>query len=209
MNVKILVPILIGIAVAAYLSFSYAPSESVQPPSYEIDFVYSDVDKIQKTLTAYNILMSSPTEIKDYTVGQYCTFFDENDDQKFVKYCITTALVSSDGMPFGNLNMGGSSDAPTIALALVESPLLLDSRHGDIDLIFQTMIETLVCDCWNEQQPGGFESVQSWLDTAEKRYLESGKNTLTSKINDLDEKQLILEITAIEKSYLWTLIVVK
>ena len=28
------------------------------------------------------------------------------------------------------------------------------------------MIETLVCDCWNDKQPGGFESVNAWIDAA-------------------------------------------
>jgi hypothetical protein len=71
------------------------------------------------------------------------------------------------------------------------------------------MIENLVCDCWGEQQPGGFESVSVWLDAAQKKYSESSQTTLKSKINGLAQKQLILEITATEKSYLWTLIIVK
>ena len=60
-----------------------------------------------------------------------------------------------------------------------------------------------------KRQPGGFESVQSWLDAAEKQYLESGETTIKSTIDGLDEKQIILEITVTEKSYLWTLIVTK
>jgi hypothetical protein len=71
------------------------------------------------------------------------------------------------------------------------------------------MIENLVCNCWDAQQPGGFESVSAWLDAAQKKYSESSQTTLKSKINGLAQKQLILEITATEKSYLWTLIVVK
>ena len=71
------------------------------------------------------------------------------------------------------------------------------------------MIETLVCDCWNEKQPGGFGSVSIWIDAVEKRYLESGETTIKSTIEGLDEKQITLEITVAEKSYLWTLIVAK
>ena len=207
MNIKILTPFLIGIVVV-FLLFIYSQSDPMSKLSSEIDFTYSDVDKIQEILTIQNISMSSPTEIKDYTIDQYCTFFDD-DVQKFVKYCITTALTSSDGTPFGNLNMGGSQDSPVMALALVESSQLLDSRVSDIDFIFQTMVETLVCNCWAEQQPGGFESVKLWLDAAEKQYLESGETTIKSTIDGLDEKQIILEITITEKSYLWTLIVTK
>ena len=66
-----------------------------------------------------------------------------------------------------------------------------------------------MCDCWAEQQPGGFASVSAWLDAAQTKYSESTQTTLKSKIDGLAQKQLILEITATEKSYLWTLIVVK
>jgi hypothetical protein len=71
------------------------------------------------------------------------------------------------------------------------------------------MIETLVCDCWEEKRPGGFESIYQWLKTAEEHYLESSQTTLKSKITGLDQKQLILEITAKEEAYLWTLIIIK
>jgi hypothetical protein len=67
----------------------------------------------------------------------------------------------------------------------------------------------LVCDCWAEQHPGGFESIPAWLDAAQNKYTESPQTTLKSKIDGLAQKQLILEITSTEKSYLWTLIVVK
>lgn len=209
MNAKILIPILIGIVVAVSLLFVYSQPEPMPVPSYEIDFTYSDSYKIEETLATQNIHMSNPTEIRDDTVSQYCTFFDEDNIQKFVKYCITSALVSSDGNPLGNLNMGGSPDVPVMALAIVEYPRNLDSRVHEIDFIFHTMIEALVCDCWVEKQPGDFESASLWLDAAEERYLESGEKTLKSTIGGLDEKQLILEITSTDKSYLWTLIVVK
>jgi len=78
-------------------------------------------------------------------------------------------------------------------------------------ILNQTMIKTLVCDCWEDRQPGGFESVRVWLNTAEEKYAESesSQTTLKSKITGLDNMTLILEITSTEKSYLWTLIVLK
>jgi len=167
------------------------------------------VDDMQKILIDKNISMSSPTVITDDTVGQYCTFFDDDGIQRFVQYCVTTALVDSDGKPLGNLNMGGNPISPSMALAIIEVSPDLDSKRGKIDFVFQTMIENLACDCWNEQKPGGFESVSSWLDAAETKYLESSQNTLKSKMNGLAQKQLILEITSIDESYLWTLIVLK
>ena len=213
MNVKILIPILIAIVVVIAISVISFSVESKPKPlserTYEINFTYSDVDKITEILATQNILMSAPAEITDYTIGQYCTFFDDEDMQRIMKYCITTALLDSDGKPLGNINMGGSSDASTMALAIIEAAPFLNSKENEVDFIFQTMIETLVCDCWEEKRPGGFESVHQWLKTAEEHYFESSQTTLKSKITGLDEKQLLLEITAKDEAYLWTLIIIK
>jgi len=213
MNMKILIPILIGVVVLLAISaFSFSvesKSKPISEPTYEIDFTYSDVNRIIEILATQNIVMSLPAEITDHTIGQYCTFFDDEDIRKIVKYCITTALLDSNGKPLGNINMGGSPDASTMALAIIEVSPFLDSKEDEVDFVFQTMIETLVCDCWEEKRPGGFESIHQWLKTAEEHYLESPQTTLKSKITGLDEKQLILEITAKEEAYLWTLIIIK
>ena len=208
MNKKILLAILFGIGiVSAIVFFSGNVSEDQSTP--EVNFIYSNVDSMQKILIDKNIVMSSPTVITDNTIGQYCTFFDNDGVQRFVQYCVTTALVDSDGEPLGNLNMGGNPISPSMALAILEVSPDLGSKRDQIDFVFQTMIENLVCDCWDEQKPGGFESVSSWLDAAESKYLESSQNTLKSKMNGLAQKQLILEITSVGESYLWTLIVLK
>ena len=208
MNKKIILAILFGIGiVSAIVFFSGNVSEDQSTP--EMNFIYSNVDSMQKILIDKNIVMSSPTVITDNTIGQYCTFFDNDGVQRFVQYCVTTALVDSDGEPLGNLNMGGNPISPSMALAILEVSPDLGSKRDQIDFVFQTMIENLVCDCWDEQKPGGFESVSSWLDAAEAKYLESSQNTLKSKMSGLAQKQLILEITSTDESYLWTLIVLK
>jgi hypothetical protein len=153
--------------------------------------------------------MSSPSVITDHTVKQYCTFFDDDGVQQFVSYCVTTAILDSDGKPLGNINMGGNSIEPNMALAMVQTSTSFDSKTNDIGFIFETMIETLVCDCWAEKQPGGFESVSAWIHAAEQQYYDSLQSTLISKINGLNQKQLVLEITSSRDSYLWTLIVIK
>jgi len=208
MNKKFFIPILIGIAIIPILA-SFTDSSSDVNQTSKIDFIYSNVDEIQKILIAENISMSNPNVISDDTVGQYCTYFDNENVQRFVQYCVTTALVDSDGKPLGNLNMGGNPISPSMALSILEVSPDIDSKRDQIDFIFQTMIENLVCDCWSKQQPGGFESISAWLDAAQNKYSESTQPTLKSKIDGLAQKQLILEITATENSYLWTLIVVK
>ena len=90
-------------------------------------------------------------------------------------------------------------------------PHHLDSKSNEIGIVFETMIETLVCECWNEKQPGGFESVNDWLDAAKIKYAESSqsiplKSTITGLLVD---ETLILEITLKNDSHLWTLIILK
>jgi hypothetical protein len=34
------------------------------------------------------------------------------------------------------------------------------------------MIESTVCECWEDESPGGFESVSDWIDAANSHHLE-------------------------------------
>lgn len=209
MNKLILIPILLGVViVVSLLSISENTSQPQSKPIYEIDFTFYDVEKIKTSLAKQNIFMSTPTAITDHTIEQYCAFYDD-EIQKSIKYCTTTALLDSDGEPLGNINMGGTTDGPILALVIIDATPFLDSRENEVNFVFQTMIEILVCDCWEEQQPGGFESVSAWLNAAKEKYIESSKTTLKSNIVGLDNKKLILEITSKDESYLWTLIVLK
>jgi len=214
MNKLLLIPILLGIAVVVSVSLfliSESPLQPTSKPPYELGFTYYDVEKIQTSLEKQNIFMSTPVAITDNTISQYCTFFDDENIPKSVEYCTTTALLDSDGVTFGNINMGGTTDGPIMALAIIDASPFLDSKKNEVNIVFQTLIETLVCDCWEKKQPGDFESVSAWLDIAEEKYAESepSQTTLKSKITGLDNKKLILEITSKDESYLWTLIILK
>ncbi len=210
MNKLILIPILLGIVVvisASLLLISENQSEPQSKPIYEVGFTFNDVDKIKKSLSTQKIFMSSPLEITDYTIGQYCPHFP--DIQNPIKHCATTVISDINGNSLGNINMGGTTDGPIMALAIIDSSPFLDSKQDTVNYVFQTMIETLVCNCWEEKQPGGFESVSAWLDVAAEKYAESPQSTLTSKIEGLENMNLILKIKSTDENYLWTLIVLK
>lgn len=213
MNKIILISILIGFLSVGAVSFILISENSLESqvtnPAYEIDFTFYDVEKIKKSLSEQNIFMSTPVAITDNTRDQYCSYFDSSNALRTVDYCTTTALLNSDGKTIGNLNLGGTTDDPVMALAIIDASPFLNSKKDEVSIVFQTMIETLVCDCWNMRQPGGFESIQDWLDTAEEKYAVSSQTTLKSKITGLNNKRLILEITSTDDSYLWTLIVLK
>ena len=208
MNKLIFVPIILGIVVAVSLLLIYEnPSETQSIPIYEMGFTFNDVDKIKKFLSTQKIFMSSPIEITDHTIGKYCPSFA--DIQNLLNHCATTVITDINGNSLGNINMGGTIDGPIMALAIIDSSPFLDSKQDTVNYVFQTMIETLVCDCWEEKQPGGFESVSAWLDAAAEKYAESPQSTLTSKIEGLENMNLILKIKSTNENYLWTLIILK
>ena len=204
-----LIPILVGIVIVIGIFtfiFSENSFEAQSKSIYEDGFTFNDVDKIRKSLSTQKIFMSPPTEITDYTISQYCPSLTEL--QNPVEHCATTVITDVNGNSLGNINMGGTLDGPIMALAILDTSEIF-SPENEVDYVFQTMIETLVCDCWEEKQPGGFESVSAWLNTAKIKYAESSKTTLKSKIDGLAGMNLILEITSKDDSYLWTLIILK
>ena len=209
MNNKILIPlIVISISVIAIFLI---PEDSSMPSSenlYQYGFTFYDVEKIKASLSEQNIFMSTPTPVTDHTIGNYCAIRD--DILSSINYCTTTAIQGSNGRSLGNISLGGTPDNPIMAIALVESSPLIDSKSNEIEIVFQTMIETLVCDCWDEKQPGDFESVDAWIHAAKIKYLESSQTVpLKSTITGLGDETLILEITSKNDAYLWTLIVLK
>ena len=209
MNKKILFPIIIIIisAIAIFL----IPENSSMPSSdnlYQYGFTFYDVEKINESLSEKNIFMSIPTPITDHTIENYCAIRD--DILSTINYCTTTALQGPDGKSLGNISMGGTPDNPIMALALVESSPFLDSKFNEVEIVFKIMIETLVCDCWDEKQPGGFESVNAWLEAAKIKFAESSQTIpLKSTITGLGDETLILEIKSTSDSYSWTLIILK
>jgi len=210
MNKLILISVIVGIAVIISISLlliSENPPVPQSKPIYEVGFTFNDVDKIRKSLSTQKIFMSFPIEITDYTIGQYCPSF--TDIQNTINHCATTVITDINGNSLGNINMGGTTDGPIMALAIIDSSPFLDSKQDTVNYVFQTMIETLVCNCWEEKQPGGFESVSAWLDVAAEKYTESPQSTLTSKIEGLENMNLILTIKSTNENYLWTLIVFK
>ena len=209
MNKKIFIPVII-VAISAIVIF-LIPENTSMPSSeklYQTGFTFYDVEKIKLSLSEQNIFMSTPTPVTDHSIGNYCAIRD--DILSAINYCTTTAIQDPNGRSLGNISMGGTPDNPIMAIALVESFPLLDSKSNEIEIVFETMIETLVCDCWNEKQPGGFESVNAWIDAAKIKYAESSQTIpLKSTITGLSDETLILEITSKNDSYLWTLIILK
>ena len=209
MNKIIAVPIFAGIVIIVFGLLLILNNELTDTDSqliYETGFTYYDIEKIQNALAEQNIFVSSPTAITDHTTSQYCTYFEKGLSRN-VEYCTTTAVLDVDGNPLGNINIGGDTQSPILAIANLETSTL-ESNQNDVLAVFETVIETLVCDCWAEKS-GEYESISDWLDAAHAFYSDSGNRNVKSKIDNLEGYEIFLEITSKDDSILQTLIILK
>ncbi len=206
-----LIPIVLGIAAVVSLSLtivSEEPSESQSPSIYDQGFTYYDIETIQTTLSEQNITVSIPVAITDHTISQYCMIFENKLPQK-IDYCTTTNVIDSEGNPLGNINMGGNTNSPILAIANLETTTL-ESNQDDVLTVIEVMIETLVCDCWEEEKSDDdLESISAWLDAVHSFYNDSGQRGVKSQVDDLGTSVITLEVTSKENSILHTLIIQK
>ena len=212
MNKKLfLIPIILGIAAVISLSVTFVSEESSESQSqsiYDGGFTYYDIETIQTTLAEQNITVSTPVAITDHTVSKYCTFF-ENQLPRTVDYCTTTNVLDSEGKTLGNINMGGDTNSPILAIANLETTNL-ESNRDDVLSVIEVMIETLVCDCWEEEKSDDdLESISAWVDAVYNFYNDSGQRNVKSRVDDLGTSVITLEVTSKENSILQTLIILK
>jgi hypothetical protein len=176
-------------------------------PITPIDFSYIDSNSLLKSsLASKGILMSSELKISGGSIAKYCTFYGDTEKQKSIEYCTSTELKDSDGKFLGNIHMVGSKDSPDAVLGIIQTdPYMYQVDSAKI--VYQTMVESLVCDCWQTQKPGNLESVSAWVDIAKSHHLEAKSTTSSSKISGLAQKQLLLEVTTNTEGYLWKFII--
>lgn len=210
MNKIVVIPILVGIiiivSVFLLLSSDTSLDSDSQLPS-DTGFTYYDIEKIQNDLEERNIFVSSPTAITDHTISQYCTYFEKGLPRS-VEYCTTTAVLDYEGTTFGNIHIGGDVKSPVLAIANLETSSL-ESNQDDVFAVFEVMIETLVCDCWEEEKSKDYPTISSWIEGVQTFYIDSNKRDIKSKIDDLAGHEMLLEITTKDNSILQTLIILK
>lgn len=210
MNKIIVIPILVGIAIVISSFFILSNDVSSDSESQLIPdtgFSYYDIEKIQNNLEEYDVFVSSPTAITDHTIDQYCTYFEKG-LSKSVEYCTTTAVLDYEGTSLGNINIGGDTQSPVLAIANLETSSL-ESNQDEVSAVFEVMIETLVCNCWDDEKSEDYPTISSWLEGAQTFYTDSGKRNIKSKIDDLAGNEILLEITTKDDSILQTLIILK
>ena len=205
MKKNVLILSLIALLIAVLVGFLIINLNDISEPELSISYVQTNKD-LKDLLLDHDISMSSPLKLSGDAIDQYCTFFANDSLQNSIEYCTSTELKDSDGKYLGNVHMVGTSDKPRFVIGVIQVSPLLDNLD-ETKIIFQTLVESLVCTCWEEEKPGGFESVSAWIDAANAHHLEAKKTTSKSEISGLAKKSLLLEITTNTEGYMWKFII--
>ena len=194
-----------AVLISVLAGFLIINFNAVSEPELSISYVQTNKD-LKNLLFDHHISMSSPLKLSGDAISQYCTFFANESLQNSIEYCTSTELLDSGGKYLGNIHMVGTSEKPRFVIGVIQvSPLL--NNLDETKIVFQTLVDSLVCTCWEEEKPGGFESVSSWIDAANAHHLEAKKTTSKSEISGIAQKGLLLEITTNTEGYLWKFII--
>ena len=194
MNWRI-VAVLVGSAAAVSGAAALLSTPATPPMSYEA------TGAIQSDLAAHGIDMSSPIRLSGDAAAEYCAFFVGKPPER----CVSTELKGSGGDFLGNVHMIGTDAGPAVVLGAVQSDTVA-SQRSQISAVADVLVQHLICDCWAEISPGGFDSVRAWVDETARRHLEAGEPTTTSRIDGLS-RPLLMEVTRNEGGHLWKILV--
>ena len=208
MNKKIIAPAIAGVAIIIIVVAALSPTEPEIEENLEtLSISYTQTNKdLQAILDMHNIPMSSPLKLNGLSIAEYCTFFSNEELQNSITYCTSTELLDAKGQFLGNIHMVGAPSNPWYVIGVIQADPIT-SQLADIKTVYQAMIENAVCNCWEEEKPGGFETVSDWIDAAHSHHLEAKRITSKSEISGLGQKSLLLEITTNTEGYMWTFII--
>ena len=173
----------------------------------ELEFTYNESNlKLKQNLETQEISMSSPLKLTTISnINEFCTFFENEALQNQVEYCTSTELLDSEGNYLGNIHMVGNSRMPKIVLAVIQSDPFWENLDS-VKTVYSTVVEDLVCDCWNEVQPSDIQTVAEWVDKQRDFHTSDTKPTSKSILN-LSGMQLQMELTTNAQGYLWKLLI--
>jgi hypothetical protein len=167
---------------------------------------YDSNSALKSALAAKGILMSNPLKFSGGAIAKYCTFYGDAEKQKSIEYCTSTELKDSNSKFLGNIHMVGSMNSTDAVLGIIQTDPFM-SNLDSLKTTYQVMVESLVCDCWQDKKPGNLESVSAWVDAVKSHHLEAKKITSNSDISGLAQKHLILEVSTNTEGYLWKFII--
>ncbi len=204
MNKRFTIVAAAGIMVAASAGFALAGGGQ---PGDGLPFTYRAANEdLQLLLVGSDIHMSSPLKLNGFSIAKYCTFFSDRAIQDSIEYCTSTELLDSKGGFLGNIQMVGSNRAPEYVIAAIQVDPAA-SQSGDLKTVIGTMVDTLVCACWEDRSPGGFATVSDWVDAAQEHHASAAQGTSKSEISGLADRDLLLEVTTNRDGHLWKFVI--
>jgi hypothetical protein len=208
----------ISIVVAAYILITTSSTVTVTQTdetfldnmSDVLNFTYTDANaQLKEALSSEGISMSSPVTLKEKTdIDKYCTFLKDKEKQSLVEYCTSTELRDSDGEFLGNIHMIGSPSFPRLVIVLVQVDPLM-SQIDSVKTVFSIVTKNLVCNCWEEKKPGGFETVSSLIDGLHQFHTGDVKPHSQSNQISIEGKSMQIELTTNTQGYLWELLITR
>lgn len=207
---KKIMPIVIGIVVAIglILILGQYQETSIAKSEAPTDSQYINANSLLiQALAERQIQMSSPIKISSpENIEKYCSLFASEEKQQLIKYCTSTEVKNQNGEFLGNIHMVGTLDTPQVVMALIQT----DKDASQLDSaknVFETVTESLICNCWSEQKPGGLNSIDSWVDGLWQFHQTDTKPHSKSNTLKLDGKSLQLELTTNNDGYLWKFLI--
>jgi hypothetical protein len=175
-----------------------------------LDFTYADANtKLKDALATEGISMSSPIKLQEkIDIEKYCTFFKDKEKQSIVEYCTSTELRDSTGTFLGNIHMVGSPSFPRLVIVLVQVDPVM-SQLDSVKTVSSTVTKNLVCDCWEEKKPGGFETIASMIDGLRQFHTSDVKPHSQSNQISIEGKSMQIELTTNTEGYLWELLITR
>jgi hypothetical protein len=178
--------------------------------AYTLELSYEGVNSdLRSTLSNQQINMSKP--LKFFTqadLTQYCNFLSNKTKQAMIEYCTSTELKDFHGAFLGNINMIGSTLAPVLIIAALQTDPLF-SNYDEIKTAFGDVVNETICQCWDKERPGSYPTLSSMMDALRAFHVNGTKPDSTTHGVPLGGVHFEIEITTNDKGYVWKLLVAK
>ena len=208
--VSIGVGAVVVIIVTIFIIFYYEKPEPPKVDSLALDFTYDEANAVLKqSLQSEEIIMSDPLRFqKQQDIEKWCNFFSDQEKQKLVEYCTSTEIKDQSGNFLGNIHLVGSPTAPKLVLIVLQSNPLLENLN-QIKGVFGIVTKELVCDCWEEIKPGGYATIENWVDALREFHISGSKPHSESKSISLASKHMQIQLTTTKEGYVWEMLIAR
>ena len=80
---------------------------------------------------------------------------------------------------------------------------------NQIMTVFGTVTKELVCNCWDAVKPGGYETVENWVDALRDFHVSGSKPHCESTSISLASKHMQIQLTTTQEGYVWELLIAR